>query len=336
MMGLARVKFAMERYGEARDVLEKLIAMNNKVMAAYDFLALVLNRMGEPLEAQKVLMGAVAISPKEIRRQKELGKLSYDNKDLNVAEKAFKAAVEQGKNSCFKAPDNFSMLANVLIDNGKTEEGISVLKEGSREFHNDREGSIRIAMSESMVYGRLKRYDKAKEAIERAIDIASTQPRKGPVNVDVDLAKDLILQGDAEKGKEIVRRLIQSNHEDTEVLDKVKQAFRDLGMDEEGQKFVDTTVDEVITMNNEGVRLVREGDLEKAIEYFQKAAEILPDNKIINANAAYAHILFMQKDKPDPEYLIKVRIYLDRVRRLDKNYKDLEKLRSMYKMLMLG
>jgi tetratricopeptide (TPR) repeat protein len=107
-------------------------------------------------------------------------------------------------------------------------------------------------------------------------------------------------------------------------------------MDEEGQKFVDTTVDEVITMNNEGVRLVREGDMEKAIEYFQKAAEILPDNKIINANAAYAHILFMQKNKPDPEYLIKVRIYLDRVRRLDKNYKDLEKLRSMYKMLMLG
>ncbi|MCX5828231.1 MAG: response regulator [Deltaproteobacteria bacterium] len=336
MMGSARVKFATERYEEARDVLEQLIAVNNKVMAAYDFLAVVLKKMGKPLDAQKVLMGAVAISPKEIRRQKELGQLSYDNKDLAIAEKALKAAVRQGKHSCFKSPENFTILANVLIDKGEREEGIAVLKDGNREFHNDREATIQIAMSESMVYTRLDRRDKAKEAIDRAVSIARSQPRKGSANIDVDLAKALILNGDAETGRDILRRLIQNNHEDTEVLDQVKQAFRNLGMEDEGQNLVDTAVDEVITMNNEGARLVREGDLVKAIKYFQKATEILPDNKIINANAAYAHILYMQENKPDTAYLIKVRVYLDRVTRLDKNYKDLPKLRSMYKMLMLG
>jgi tetratricopeptide (TPR) repeat protein len=336
MMGSARVKFATERYEEARDVLEQLIAANSKVMAAYDFLAAVLKKMGKPLDAQKVLMGAVAISPKEIRRQKELGQLSYENKDLAVAEKALKAALRQGKHSCFKSPENFTILANVLIDKGEREEGIAVLRDGNREFHNDREASIQIAMSESMVYTRLGRRDKAKEAIDRAVNIARSQPRKGSANIDVDLAEALILHGDAAAGRDILRRLIQNNHEDTEVLDQVKQAFRNLGMEDEGQNIVDTAVDEVITMNNEGARLVREGDLVKAIEYFQKAAEILPDNKTINANAAYAHILYMQENKPDTAYLIKVRIYLDRVTRLDKDYKDLQKLRSMYKMLMLG
>lgn len=336
MMGLARVKFATERYEEARDVLKKLIAVNDKVMAAHDFLAVVLKKMGKPLEAQKVLMCAVAISPKEIRRQKELGQLSYDNKDLAVAEKSLKAAVRQGKHSSFKSPDNYSMLANVLIDKGAREEGIAVLNYGHREFNNDREGSIQIAMSESMVYTRLDRHDKAKEAIDRAVDIARHHPRKGSAKVEIDLAKALILQGDAETGRDILRRLIQNNHEDAEVLALVRQAFRDLRMEDEGQKLVDTAVDEVIAMNNEGARLVREGDLEKAIKYFQKATEVLPDNKIINANAAYAHILYMQQNKPNTAYLIKVRIYLDRVYRLDKDYKDLQKLRSMYKMLMLG
>ncbi|MFA5179866.1 MAG: response regulator [Syntrophales bacterium] len=336
MMGLARVKFARERYEESTDVLEKLIAVNDKVMAAYDFLAMVLKKMGKPLEAQQVLMDAVAISPKEIRRQRELGQLSYDNKDLAVAEKALKAAVSQGKHSCFKSPENISMLANVLIDKGAREEGIAVLKYGNREFHDNREAAIQIAMSESMVYTRIGRHDKAKEAIGRAVDISRNHPRKGPAKYDVDLAKALIMQGDAETGRDIIRRLIQNNHEDTELLDQVKQAFRDLRMEDEGQKLVDTAVDEVITMNNEGVRLVREGDLVKAIEYFHKTAEILPDNKIINANAAYAHILYMQKNRPDTAYLIKVRVYLDRVKRLDKDYKDLPRLRSMYKMLMLG
>jgi tetratricopeptide (TPR) repeat protein len=336
MMGLARVKFVTERHEEAVGLLEKLIAVNNKVMAAYDFLAEVLKKMGKPLEAQKVLMRAVAISPKEIRRQKELGQLSYDNKDLAVAEKSLKAAVKQGKNSRFKSADNYSMLANILIDKGAREEGIAVLNHGHREFHNDREGAIQIAMSESMVYTRLDRRDKAKEAIDRAVDIARNHPRKGSAKVEIDLAKALILRGDAETGMDILRRLIQNNHEDTEVLDLVRQAFRDLRLEVEGQKLVDTAVDEVIAMNNEGARLVREGDLEKAITYFQKATEVLPDNKIINANAAYAHILYMQQNKPNTAYLIKVRVYLDRVNRLDKDYKDLQKLRSMYKMLMLG
>lgn len=335
MMGSARVKFAMAKYKDAKDLLEQLIAANNKVMAAHDFLAEVLKKMGEPAAAQKVLMGAVAISPKEIRRQKELGQLSYDNKDLTVAEKALKAAVKQGKNSCFKSPEHFTILANVLIDKGEREEGIAVLKDGNREFHDNRDATIKIAMSESLIYTKLNRTDKAKEAMNRAVEVARTQPRQGTAKVDVDLAKALILQGDADMGRDIVRRLIQNNHEDTEVLDQVKQAFRDLGMDDEGQKLVETAVDEVIEMNNEGVRLVREGDLEKAIEYFQKAAEIVPENKIINANAAYAHILYMQKKTRDTALLIKVRVYLDRVKRVDKNYKDLEKLRSMYKMLML-
>jgi tetratricopeptide (TPR) repeat protein len=291
--------------------------------------------MGEPLAAQKVLMSAVAISPKEIRRQKELGQLSYDNKDLAVAEKALKAALKQGKHSCFKSPEYFTILANVLVDKGAREEGISILKDGNREFHNDREATIQIAMSESKIYTKLNRRDKAKEAINRAVEIAKTQPRKGTANVDIDLAKALILQGDEERGRDMVRRLIQNNHEDTDIQGQVKQAFRDLGMDDEGEKLVGTAVDEVIKMNNEGVRLVGDGDLVKAIEYFQKAAEILPDNKIINANAAYAHILHMQKNKRDTAYLIKVRVYLDRVKRLDKDYKDLQKLRTMYKMLML-
>lgn len=335
IMGSARVKFAMGKYKDARDLLEQLIATNNKVMAAHDFLAEVLKKMGEPVAAQKVLMGAVAISPKEIRRQKELGQLSYDNKDLTVAEKALKAAVKQGKNSCFKSPEHFTILANVLIDKGEREEGIAVLKDGNREFHDNRDATIKIAMSESLIYTKLNRTDKAKEAMNRAVEVARSQPRQGTAKVDVDLAKALILQGDGDMGRDIVRRLIQNNHEDTEVLDQVKQAFRDLGMDDEGQKLVETAVDEVIEMNNEGVRLVRDGDLAKAIEYFQKAAEIVPENKIINANAAYAHILYMQKKTRDTALLIKVRVYLDRVKRVDKNYKDLEKLRSMYKMLML-
>jgi tetratricopeptide (TPR) repeat protein len=86
-------------------------------------------------------------------------------------------------------------------------------------------------------------------------------------------------------------------------------------------------------MNNEGVRLVQAGDLGTAIRYFDKATETLPENKLINANAAYALMLYLKAHGPEPEKLTKARNYLSRVHRLDPDYADLPKLVSIYRQL---
>ncbi|MFA5180126.1 MAG: hypothetical protein WC405_02295 [Syntrophales bacterium] len=86
------------------------------------------------------------------------------------------------------------------------------------------ERAIQIAMSESMVYNRNDRRDKAKEAIDWAVDIARHHPRKGSSKAEIDLEKALILRGDAETGRDILLPLIQNNHEDTEI----KQVLRDI------------------------------------------------------------------------------------------------------------
>jgi len=90
----------------------------------------------------------------------------------------------------------------------------------------------------------------------------------------------------------------------------------------------------VILLNNDGVRHVREGNLDRAIELFEKAVERLPDNKVINANAAQAYLMFMKKNGNELTLIKRTRDCLNRVKHLDPGYKNLEILLNLYKELV--
>ena len=101
-------------------------------------------------------------------------------------------------------------------------------------------------------------------------------------------------------------------------------------MAQEGQELLDAAVEEVAELNNEGVKLVKQGELVKATSYFDKAAENLPDNTLINANAAYACMLEMKKNGKTIENIQKAQNYLERVYRNDPQYRDLPNLLTVY------
>jgi len=151
--------------------------------------------------------------------------------------------------------------------------------------------------------------------------------------VELELAKALILSGDQAKGKQIVRKLIQSHHENEALIKNTKMMFEGLDMAREGQELLDAAVEEVVEMNNQGVALVKEGNLAKATSYFDKAAENLPDNPLINANAAYACMLEMKQNGRTYEGIQKAQNYLERLYRSDPKYKNFPALLTVYREL---
>jgi len=117
------------------------------------------------------------------------------------------------------------------------------------------------------------------------------------------------------------------------VLNTIRIVFKETGMPEKGEKIIKDTTEDIMRLNNEGVDLARRGKLAEAIDYFEKAAARLPENKIINANAAQVLMLFMKQNGPDEERLSKASSYLERVRRIDGAYADIPMLLSMYREL---
>jgi len=336
VFGLGKANYLSENYDEALRIFSDLIKSNNKFMPAYDWLAKTLQKINKNREAQQVLINAISVSPKAILRQKELGDLAYRNEDLVTAEKTFKTVVKQGKNSCFKTPADYTKLAKVLTDRDAGEEGLLVLKDANKEFVNDPKAAVQVALTESLVYKKMNRVEDAKKATDKVMSILNSESDKTSADFELDMARALFIQGHGNEAREIIRRVIQSNHQEDDVLENIQMLFKDLELEDEGQKMIGEAVEEVVVLNNEGVRLVKEGELVKAIDYFRNAAKRLDQNKVINANAANSMIVFMNKNGVRREYLEEVKTYLDRVRGIDPEYRDLPALLLLYKQLLKG
>lgn len=331
LFGLGKCQYLQGRLEEAKETFTQLIKTNDKVMAAYDWLAKVLDAMGNPQEAQGVLMKATEISPRALERQRELGAIAHRNQDLKTAVKSFRTAIKYGKTSAFKAPSDYTTLARVLVDADSPQESLSVLGDAHQVFPHDLGATVQIGITESFVFQKLNRQEDARESIQKVIKATRKQSVKIPADIELELAKTLILSGDPQKGKEIVRKLIQSNHEDEALIADTKKMFEGLNMAEEGRELLGAAVEEVAELNNQGVKLVKQGELAKATSYFDKAAENLPDNTLINANAAYAYMLDMKENGKTSKSIQKVQAYLERVYRNDPRYRDLPNLLIVYR-----
>lgn len=333
LLGLGRIKFMTGHLHEALEVFEDIISKNKNLMAAYDWLAKTQEKLGNLQEAQQILMEAVQISPRAILRQKALGNLAFANKDLTVAEQALKEAVKQGKHSCFKDPADHVTLAETLVESDQPAEGIAILNEAQKEFADVPDAVLPIAIAESLAYSKMNRREEAKSAARRAAAVLADPDVRIPRESGLNLAKAFLLAGDSEKGREIVRHLVQSNHEDQDFLGGVQDMFTELRMEEKGREIVTAARSEVTRLNNQGVQLVRDGSLEKAIAYFKKAAQTLPENKVINANTAQAIMLHMKKNGTNDSCLKDAMEYINRVKSIDSSYKGISKLLNMYKEL---
>lgn len=334
MLGRGRTCLMTEQYQDAKNIFEDIIAKNDKIMSAHDYLAQTLLKMNNPRDAQYVLKKAISISPRAILRQKNLGNVAYRNEDYDTAETAYKATVEQGKHSCFKSPSDYTNLAKTMVQRNNPGEGLSVLENARDVFPEDDAARLHVSLTESYVYKKMNNDAEAISSMAEAQKILEDSPGEISTALKLELARAYFVNGEKEKGTNIVRHIVKENHDNNQMLDDVRIVFRESGMDNMGHKIIEETRQEIISLNNAGVKLVQEGKLAEAITYFESAASQLPENKIINANAAQVLILSMKENGINGQSLINAKTYLNRVQNIDESYKDLPMLRAMYNELI--
>ena len=104
-------------------------------------------------------------------------------------------------------------------------------------------------------------------------------------------------------------------------------------MENEGDSLIETTTQEVVNVNNDGVELVKQGKLAESIRLFQRAARAMPENIVINLNAAQSLIMAMQSEGVDQQHMDDARIYLGRVAAVDAENDRYRKLMDRFQGL---
>ncbi|MCG6971139.1 MAG: response regulator [Gammaproteobacteria bacterium] len=329
--GLGKVYFYQNRLEEARTLFEAVIADNNTFVTAYDWLAKVEKAMGQSKKSQETLAKAVAISPKHVLRQKALGEVSYQNEDYDVAEKAYKTVVREGRNSIHRTPSDFGGLAKVYVKKSAGKDALKVIGDMKQEYKNAAgKELLTVTLVEGVVQKGLGNDEQSAAALDKAVALFEEEPGNLSSEDAMELAKACFDAGKKDAGSELMKHVVRNNHEDPHMLEQARKLFSDMGMEEEGSEIISGTQKEVVALNNDGVDLAKQGNFKDSIRLFVKAARAMPENLIINLNTAQSIIMLMQKDGVNERYLEQAQVYLNRIKSMNSSNERFQKLMARF------
>ena len=333
-LGLGKVFFATGRLQEAAVIFEALLQENERLTAAYDWLARTLQSLDQGREAQEVLQRAVALSPQAILRQKALGELAMKNGDNAVAEQAFSQAVRLGRNSVYKAPGIFANLARVKSRCGDGKSALKIVDTMEKEFKGADASQLHAAMARGVIHQNLGDPAEAGVWMWQAGELYESLGPQVSAELTLEMARSYGELGDTDKAQSMLRHAVRNNHSDQELLKRVEGLVGELNLGLDPKSFVADIRREIVKLNNQGVAMAKAGQLREAVALFSEAVAEMPSNKVVNLNAARVMILDMRERGIEREQLGQVRELLDRVKKMDPEGPALRRVQSMYQELV--
>ena len=297
----------------ARQLYEKALQTFPMQPGLYDGLAAVLDAQGEHQRAQQVLEDAVRLSPLAIRRQAQLGKLAMRNEDFASASKAFRSAVEQGKTSRFKSPENYLGLSQALtsqagdgsLDKRVQQEIGQTLGELEKTYSDNPAVQVRARLVHAQSLVKSGDAAQAKKLTEEAMARMADLPQFFSAEVALQVAGQLRDLGQPGAGDELLKNCVEIYGDDPAVLQKVAGQTSDPAILGGGK--------EAVELNRQGVRCYQQGQHDEALALFRRALLLQPKNISIALNTAQS-LLRLAADKGSEALLGECRACLDAVR----------------------
>lgn len=128
-LGLIVIIFLDGNYEQAIESLKQFIEQFPMMLEAYDWLAKSYEALGNNEEALVALNQAIDLSPQTILRQQRLATLAEKTENIEVAKKAYKAAVNLGKHSVHGSSNDFSGLAKAHLKSNSPNDALKALNE---------------------------------------------------------------------------------------------------------------------------------------------------------------------------------------------------------------
>lgn len=316
-LALGKVYFQKKNYSEAEVQFESLVNENPAYVHALDWLADTLEIQGQLERSQHMLERAIDLSPKSPVRQRKLGTIAFRNGAYDIAEEAYGNAIQTGRNSCFGNLADFTGLTRSLINQDKIEEAFESIENIKQNFKNNPDAQLYTALSKSILY----RETNDRDECERNLNIVfkNLNKRAGALHPEtaLEITQTCLTLDNHEMTNKIVRQLINDHSENEKLLDQVRQLYATAGKLDEVNEIIQSTRQEIIKINNEGVKMVQDGKLEQSVSFFIQAAKGMPNNATINFNAAYSMIRQMKKTREIGKYFLLCQRFMEQGHKVD-------------------
>jgi len=254
--------------------------------ALYDGLAAVLLAQGESKRAQQALESAIKLSPLAIRRQMQLGKLALDNEDFGSASKAYRQAMEQGRTSRFKSPENYLGLAQALtgqagdgsLDKRMQSEINQALGELDKSYSDDKGLQLRSRLALASSLMKSGEPARAAKLAQEAVAGLAELPQFFAADAALKVASQLRQLGQAQAGDALLKSCVEIYGDDPAVMQGVARQTDNAEILGGGK--------EAVEFNRQGVRCYQQKQFDEALALFRRALALQPKNISIALNTA--------------------------------------------------
>jgi tetratricopeptide (TPR) repeat protein len=314
MLGKATCLFHLEKFDEAQKLVNHTIEQHPKYVQCYDLLSKINIKQKNLVAAQEALVRATQVSPKQVLRQMELGRIAYANQDFEVAESAFKQSVKLARYSCYRTVKNYLLFAKSLqskitpknnrdtrISSG---EAFKALDEAKTLYNDNPEYIYDATIIESMTFSNLGKEADAKAVANKA-EAMLNKLNNPTCAQQLALANAFIDTKQHAKAQDLLG-LINARKD----LTRSEQRDLERTRNEISEHVVRSYTTEI---NDQAIEFFERGQLSQAIELFDKATAYKEAGLAILLNAIQAKITYMDQREPTPEMVAEVEEHLDRV-----------------------
>lgn len=316
-LGGAMVKFREGRLDEARSHCLEVIERFPTTMGAYDLLAGIEEARGDGEACQAVLSNAVSMSPRSIRRQQRLADKALANGHAETARQAFRKALSLGRHSCLARGGDITGFTRSTSDLEGPEAAMRALEDHCRNLREPGvENDLPVLLARGSLLHELGRADEARAAVQAAVEQLDSAPLATEAGLQLELARACFDTGLEDAATAVIERVVKSNHDRGEVTEAARALFHAVGRADQGKALIDSARKAIITVNNDGVRLAKEGRLQEAVELLAHAVEELPGNATVRLNLVQALLHLMRSQGSARNLVAMTAEHLERARGL--------------------
>jgi hypothetical protein len=274
------------------------------------------------------LQAAVALSDKSVRRQRRLGELAMRSGKPEVAERALRAAIRVGQLSCFSSSSEYLQLSELLVGQSQGARALAVLRDGRKLMESRPAEAMQLATAQAISYRRQGAEADAKRFLHEALALSATHSSELPPNALLALADACLQMGEQERGLDLIKTAMTNAYDEVETA--ARKLLADHGLQQEARALIDHGCEEILRLNDRGVKLFEESRCEEAAELLMQAADRMPRNRLINLNAAKILLNLMLQRGRDRSSLTSVRRYLDRLKANGETSEEFRRMQQVF------
>jgi len=312
------ILYKQNEHNQAVECFNQLIHDYPMYLEGYDWLAKIQHQLNRPIEAQKTLQKAVTRSPKLIKRQKFLGHLAENNNDIHSMTEAYRQAVKYGEHSIFRSAEEYVKLTKSIGlqlkgDVGRQRkklinEANTIFNSIEQVFKDNPNTQFRGAVAHADFSAVIKDRQSTEKYIEKSYLLFNQVEEHLQAYESLEIAESLKSLGLNQLAESVLEEAIEQYFDDPVFI---KQAARLTN-----NKHLIKNASKANQLNNLAVAAFKAKELEKAIDNFNKAAKIAPNNVNICLNLSQVLLKHYQSSDKNSAHLYRSEEILAEITRL--------------------